>query len=114
MGFRSRRGRNLHRRRSRPIRRIEQSAGLLSEWRPGAEGVITEVTGSTRLAARLRELGVIPGQRVRVLRAGCPLIVQVGEGRFGMRRRDAATIRVSAVIPQSPTARSGPSRAGIV
>ena len=106
MGFRSRRGRNLRRRRSRQIRRIDQTAGPLSEWHLGAEGVITEVTGSTRLAARLRELGVIPGQRVRELRAGCPLIVQVGDGRFGMRRRDAATIRVSAAAPQSPTSRS--------
>ena len=76
--------------------------------------MITEVAGSTRLAARLRELGVIPGQRIRVLRAGCPLIVQVGEGRFGMRRRDAATIRVSAAAPQSSTSPTGPPRTDTV
>jgi Fe2+ transport system protein FeoA len=100
MGFRWRRGRSLRRQRLQRAHRIDQSTHLLSEWRLGAEGVITEVIGSTRLAARLRELGLTPGQRVRVLRAGCPLIVQVGEGRLGMRRRDAATIRVSAVSPQ--------------
>ena len=81
-------------RRHRP--HAEVSSPFLSEWQPGIEGVIVEVTGSTRLAARLRELGIIPGERIRVLRASCPLIVQVGQSRFGMRRRDAATIRVCA------------------
>ena len=114
MGYRSRRGRNLHRRRPMRTRRIDPGTGILSEWRLGVEGVITEVTGSTRLAARLRELGVTPGQRVRVLRSGCPLIVQVGDGRFGMRRRDAATIRVSAADPQSSTSRTGPPRTDTV
>jgi len=57
-------------------------------------GVVIDVTGSSRLAARLRELGVIPGEPIRVLRKGAPLIVQVGGSRFGMRPQDAAAVHV--------------------
>lgn len=66
----------------------------LSAWREGEEGVIVRVVGNSRLASRLRELGVVPDVRVRVLRTGCPTILQVEEGRFCIRRRDAQAIRV--------------------
>lgn len=74
--------------------------GPLSAWQPGQEGVITEVPGSSRLASRLREMGVVPGVRVRVLRTGRALVVQVGEGRLCLRRKDAIAIRVSLPQPQ--------------
>ena len=76
----------------------------LSSWQPGNEGVVTAVPGTSRLLSRLRELGVVPGVRIRVLRAGRSLVIQVGEGRFCLRRSDAAAIRVAAgeapVLPQ--------------
>ena len=68
--------------------------GLLSDWPPGDEAVVVEVRGTSALSGRLRELGLIPGARVRILRGGCPLVVQIGEGRLAMRRRDAAAVRV--------------------
>ncbi|MBT4502462.1 MAG: hypothetical protein HOC74_32315 [Gemmatimonadetes bacterium] len=109
MGFSWRRGRR--RRGEHSANRTPQATDYLSEWRTGVEGIISEVAGSSRFASRLRELGVVPGQRIRVLRAECPLIVQVGEGRFCLRKRDAATIRVRPVPPLPPTAHLDPSRA---
>lgn len=69
-------------------------SGSLSAWRPGDEGVVIEAGGAPAFAARLREMGFLPGEPVRLLRAGCPLIVQIGDSRLGLRRRDAALIRV--------------------
>ncbi len=73
--------------------------GPLSTWGLGEEGVVTAVPGSSRLASRLREMGVVPGVRIRVLRTGRALVVQVGEGRLCLRRKDAAAIRVSPLGP---------------
>lgn len=64
----------------------------LSTWMPGDVGVIAEILGSHRLSVRLKEVGVVPGVGIRVLRAGCPLIIQVGASRFGLRRIDAMCI----------------------
>lgn len=48
----------------------------------GMTGVISRVDGKTLLSARLRELGVVPGEWVRILRKGNPTLLQVGESRF--------------------------------
>ena len=72
-----------------------EDPGRLSSWLPGIEGIIEEVIGSSRLACRLRELGVVPGVPFRILRGGSPLVVQIGEDRLCLRRQDASTVRVS-------------------
>ncbi|MDA0745242.1 MAG: FeoA family protein [bacterium] len=64
----------------------------LADWKEGDQGVVLDVLGNTRLSSRVRELGVASGARVRVLRAGCPTVIQVEEGRFCLRRADAALI----------------------
>ncbi len=50
------------------------------------------------IARRLRELGVVQGERVEVMAAGPvaaePLLVQVGFTRFALRRSEAARVRV--------------------
>jgi ferrous iron transport protein A len=49
------------------------------------------------VAARLAELGFLPGERVRIVaRAalGGPLAVRVGTGTFALRREEAACVRV--------------------
>lgn len=75
----------------------------LSSWQPGDEGVVTAVPGTSRLLSRLRELGLVPGVRIRVLRTGTSLVIQVGESRFCLRRADAVPIRVSAgEVPAYP------------
>ena len=65
----------------------------LTNWGPGEQGVISDILGRHRLAVRLREVGAVPGAPVRVLRTGCPLIIQVGTSRFCLRRADAACIQ---------------------
>lgn len=83
----------------------DADSGPLSNWRCGREAVVTAVTGASRFACRLREIGVVPGVRIRVLRTGSTLVIQVEEGRFCMRRRDAFTIHVrsaAAPLPVSP------------
>lgn len=75
----------------------------LSNWHAGNEGTVAEVAGPARFAARLRELGLLPGARVRLLRAGSALVVQIGETRLAIRRSDAAAIRVCADLAFSST-----------
>lgn len=84
-------GRNGAAERDRP------AEGPLVAWPEGDEGEIVEVAGTCCLTARLREVGAVPGARVRVLRAGCPTVIQVEEGRFCVRRRDTDAIRVRSV-----------------
>ena len=73
--------------------------GRLSEWRRDAEAVVVDLPGTDRLAVRLRELGILPGVRLRVLRTGSRLVVRIGEDRLALRRADAAAILVSAPGP---------------
>jgi|GEM_PF-804109 len=68
----------------------------LSDCCLGNESTVTEIAGPARFAARLRELGLLPGVRVRLLRSGAALVVQVGETRLAIRRSDAEAIRVCA------------------
>ncbi|MBM3279674.1 MAG: ferrous iron transport protein A [Candidatus Handelsmanbacteria bacterium] len=72
------------------------SLSALSQWPVGVDGVISAVPGTSRLFCRLREMGVVPGMRIRVLRTGASLVVQVEESRLCLRRRDAAPILVSS------------------
>ena len=52
------------------------------------------------IARRLRELGFVNGEEVKVLALGPvgrePLLVQVGYTRFALRRSEAARVRVVA------------------
>lgn len=79
----------------------------MSAWQVGETAVVLEVPGSSPLAARLRELGVVPGALIRVLRATCPLVIQVGGGRFCLRKRDASCIRVGQPFQELPAEAAG-------
>jgi len=52
------------------------------------------------IARRLRELGFVPGEPVRVVARGPlggePILVQVGFTRFALRRAEARRVRVVA------------------
>ena len=76
--------------------------GPLSAWRSGEAGVITQIASTAPVCSRLREFGVVPGVAVRVLRSDCPLILQVGQERLCLRKRDAARIRVRARAAAAP------------
>lgn len=71
---------------------MEIATSLLG-WRKGDEGIIEGISETNRLAARLREFGAMPGMPVRVLRVGCPVVIQVGASRFCLRKADAACIK---------------------
>jgi len=71
----------------------DEKASPLSVWSLGDEGVIDGIQGGTQLSARLCEVGAIPGAPVRVLRVGCPLVIQVGTSRFCLRKADASCIK---------------------
>ena len=71
----------------------------LPAWPEGKEATVLSFFGNSPLSSRLRELGVIPGALVRVLRGGCPIVIQVEEGRFCLRKTDADAILVGPVLP---------------
>ena len=71
--------------------------GSLAGLDVGDQGTVESVEGNSRLASRLRELGVGPGVRVRLLRAGGRLVVQVGDARFCLRMHDAVAVRLSPI-----------------
>lgn len=75
----------------------------LSELKKGASGVVHAVEDAQAvdpIARRLRELGFVSGEPVRVVAqgplGGDPLLVQIGFTRFALRRSEAARVRLVA------------------
>jgi ferrous iron transport protein A len=75
----------------------------LSDAETGVPMVVTgldEHAGLPELQRRLRELGFMEGEPVRVLRRGQPggepLAVRIGASTFALRRVEAACVRVAA------------------
>ncbi|MEI6535042.1 MAG: FeoA family protein [Verrucomicrobiaceae bacterium] len=73
---------------------------LLSDLAAGAGGVIRDMlAGHDEHITRLRELGLVPGTRIRVVRRapmGDPIEVSVRGSRLAMRRSEARQIHISA------------------
>jgi ferrous iron transport protein A len=59
---------------------------------------VAETQAGDGIARRLRELGFVPGEEVRVVAHGPlgaePILVQVGFTRFALRRAEAGRVRV--------------------
>lgn len=76
------------------------TAQLLSELAAGCAGVIRDIpAGHDEHITRLRELGLVPGTRIRVVRRapmGDPIEVSVRGSRLAMRRSEARQIHISA------------------
>lgn len=73
----------------------------LSELQKGAAAVVRAVEdmhAGDPIARRLRELGFVDGEPVRVVAlaplGGDPVLVQVGYTRFALRRSEAARVRL--------------------
>ena len=60
--------------------------------------------GDPQCAARLRDLGVVEGAEVSVLRNGDPLLVRVGDARFGIGRSAAMNVLCHATDEEPPAA----------
>ncbi|CAL61670.1 putative Fe2+ transport system protein A FeoA [Herminiimonas arsenicoxydans] len=73
----------------------------LSELLPFTSAVVDEVadmTGDDPIAKRLRELGFVSGEPVRIVARGLigadPLLVQIGFTRFALRRSEAQRVHI--------------------
>lgn len=60
---------------------------------------VNDTDTADAIAQRLRDLGFVPGEPVRVVArapwGGDPLLVQIGSTRFALRRAEACRITVS-------------------
>lgn len=70
----------------------------LTECDAGEEGQVVSLDIDTGLGARLRELGLVPGASVRVVRGGLPLIVEVGNARLCLRGEDVSGVMIRVSI----------------
>lgn len=73
----------------------------LSDMPKGGSAVVAGVTDAHAddgIAQRLRDLGFVAGERVRVAAVapmgGDPILVQIGYTRFALRRAEAARVTV--------------------
>ncbi|NII10259.1 FeoA family protein [Oleiagrimonas sp. C23AA] len=73
----------------------------LSDLPKGASAVVQQVQDAhpeDAIARRLRDLGFVPGETVRLVArgpfGGDPLLVQVGFTRFALRRNEAQRVSV--------------------
>lgn len=64
---------------------------------------VEDLRASDPIAVRLRDLGFVPGEPVRIVAQGPfgadPLVVQIGYTRFALRRAEAARVFVRGVTP---------------
>ena len=69
---------------------------------------VQELHANDAIARRLKELGFVKGEEVRLVARGPvgaePLLVQVGFTRFALRRSEAARIVVTALQAQQARA----------
>lgn len=73
----------------------------LTELKPFISAVIDDVDGGTEadpIARRLRDLGFVAGEPVRIVARGPisadPLLVQIGFTRFALRRSEAQRVQI--------------------
>ena len=76
----------------------------LSDLTLGTQALVSHVddhTPADRIAARLRDLGFVAGEPVRIVAAGPiggdPLLVQIGFTRFALRHGEASRVMVQFV-----------------
>ena len=70
----------------------------LADLTPGASGIVTAISGASRVASRLMEMGFVPGAAVQVLRRapfGGPIQYRVHSVSISMRVAEASCISVT-------------------
>ncbi len=71
----------------------------LRDCAAGDDVAVVDVIGDSAVAARLREIGMVPGATVRIVHHGNPMIVQLGNTRFCLRGNEAALVLTAISIP---------------
>ncbi len=66
----------------------------LSNCTYGLSGIITRVEGNSPSTTRLLEMGVVPGEWIRVLQVGSPTLLQVGGSRICVRVNELESVSV--------------------
>ena len=72
-------------------------AALLSDLNPGAMAKVIAFTGDLERTKRLREMGLLPGTKVRFVRwapLGDPLEIELRGYRLSLRRHEAELIQI--------------------
>lgn len=67
----------------------------LSDFKPGDSGIVENFEGDTDMHHRLRELGVLEGTRIRLVRVapfGDPMELDLRGYRLALRKKDASQI----------------------
>ncbi len=75
----------------------------LDSLQRGQSGEIVRIAGSDSIACRLREMGFVPGERVRVLSVaplGDPLACEIQGSHVALRRLEAN--RITVAVSDSP------------
>ncbi|MCB0335575.1 MAG: ferrous iron transport protein A [Bdellovibrionales bacterium] len=67
---------------------------LLGSLPVGTLAFIVEISGNSASFQRLRDLGCIPGQAIRVLRAGSVKLIAFGGAKYAVRAIDIDNIQV--------------------
>lgn len=77
--------------------REQDETGSLDKLPSGLAARVVNVTGSTAIARRLMEMGIVPGAPIRVVRAaplGDPIQVCLRDYQLALRRMEARAIMV--------------------
>lgn len=73
---------------------------LLSDLTPGSVATVLAFTGDLERTKRLREMGLLPGTKVKFVRwapMGDPLEIELRGYRLSLRRHEAELIQVQLV-----------------
>ncbi|WP_175981896.1 FeoA family protein [Burkholderia sp. BCC1630] len=70
----------------------------LTKYTPALVDHVDDVQPDDPIAQRLRDLGFVPGEPVRVVARGPwgadPILIQIGSTRFALRRAEAERVRI--------------------
>ena len=81
---------------------MSSSPTRLSELPAGSSALIESLESGFASLTRLRELGLVPGTRVKIIRRaplGEPVEIGVRGSTLAMRNEDASRIRIASVQP---------------
>lgn len=81
---------------------MDDSPTLLSDLIPGQEAKVVAFVGDLERTKRLREMGLLPGTKVKFMRwapLGDPLEIELRGYKLSLRRHEAELIQVAAFVP---------------